>query len=143
MPLLVEPLTNSYFQQKIITCLKDLTFFLCAYAINLEVSDLHFNNNIFMWLTITSTCCISRVWSIYFTTHTLRSSLQFVYSLFTRSPFCDYWTIKSKVLLNRLILFKQIRRHQHLVAKFSVNYVPMTKYCIGNYIDFGSEFSII
>ena len=79
LPLLVEPLTNSYFQQKIITCLKYLTFFLCADAINLEVSDLHFNNNIFMWLTITSTCCICRVWSIYFTTHTLRYSLYIVF----------------------------------------------------------------
>jgi hypothetical protein len=43
-------LSNLYLLKQIITCLKDLAFFLCADAINLEVPGLHFNNNILMWL---------------------------------------------------------------------------------------------
>ena len=70
-----------------------------------------------------------RVKFVYLTTHTLRSSLQFV----LRRRIQSTKLFKQGFLRNRLILsFKTLfERNQHLVEKYSVSCAHMTKDSIG------------
>ena len=63
-----------------------------------------------------------------------KECLQFVFGRFTTSPYSEYKTIKSRIFENRLILYFKtfFRRNQHLVEKYSVSFVHMTKEIIGN-----------
>jgi len=64
-----------------------------------------------------------------------KECLQVVFGRFTTSPYSEYKTINSMIFKNRLILiyFKTVfRRNQHLVEKYSVSCVHMTKETMGN-----------
>ena len=100
-------------------------------------TDVRFCVNV---VTFQSTTMLSRsrprrslLGSLCVTTHTLLSSLHFIcIYTFTTSPYSEYFSIKSRLLKNHLILsFKQLfGRYQHLVEKYTVSREHLTIYGI-------------
>ena len=96
-----------------------------------------------IWIALSASCLTftsnlqpfnSHLSTRYYSNSKLCLNLQFLFRLFTTSPSSEYNIISKGFVMNRLILpFKMIfGRYQHIVKKYCVPCLQMTRDDIGN-----------